>query len=208
MTDSEFLLDAAQPSHATLVLAHGAGAPMDTPFMTTIAEQLAAAGVTVLRFEFPYMQRLRREARRLPPNPLRLLSAHFREVVATVGDTPLFVGGKSLGGRVATHIADELGVAGVIALGYPFHPAKQPDKLRVEHLRTLRSPCLIVQGTRDALGSREDVASYALSASVRLHWLADGDHSFVPRKASGRTLSQNLEEAVAAIDAFTRRHSP
>jgi len=202
---SSLLIDRARAPHATLVLAHGAGLPMDAPFMKTLASELSARGVSVVRFEFPYMQRLREVGRRAPPNPMHVLEARFREVVASLDEpAPLFIGGKSLGGRVATRVADSLEVRGVVALGYPFHPAKRPDKLRLEHLAELRAPCLIVQGTRDPLGNREEVARYELSTSIRVHWLEDGDHSFEPRRASGRSLVQNMAAAVEAVVAFTQ----
>jgi predicted alpha/beta-hydrolase family hydrolase len=115
------------------------------------------------------------------------------------------IGGKSMGGRVATRIADEAGVRGVVAYGYPFHPPKKPMQTRTEHLGDLRTPCLILQGTRDALGSREEVAAYRLSGAIACTWLEDGDHSFEPRKSSGRTFQQNLEQAVAETLRFAER---
>jgi predicted alpha/beta-hydrolase family hydrolase len=200
----EFLIDRPASAHATLILAHSAGAPMDTPFMEGIAARLAREGVVVVRFEFAYM-RGRRTGKRAPPDKMPVLEARFREVVASMSrDLPLFVAGKSMGARVATQLADELDARGAVALGYPFHPPKQSDRLRIAHLTTLRTPCLIVQGTRDPFGGREEVASYQLSTSVRVHWLEDGDHSFVPRKKSGRSLADNLDEAAAAMSAFIR----
>lgn len=204
----ELLWNRASPAHATLVLAHGAGAPMDSPFMETVARGLAQQGVSVVRFEFPYMHERRSTGKRSPPNPMPRLEARFREVVACVPrEAPLFVGGKSLGSRVATLIADEAAARGVIALGYPFHPPKQPSKLRLAPLQALRAPCLIVQGTRDALGSREEVERYALPANIRVHWLEDGDHSFEPRKASGHTADEHLRAVVASVAAFIARRS-
>jgi predicted alpha/beta-hydrolase family hydrolase len=201
------LVDRAERSHATLVLAHGAGAPMDTPFMHSVAVGLAARGLTVVRFEFSYMQK-RRQGTRSPPDRMPLLEARLRTVVAELAcELPLFLGGKSMGSRVATQLADELSARGAVALGYPFHPPRQPERLRVAHLTTLRTPCLIVQGTRDPFGGRSEVAGYPLSPSIRVHWLEDGDHSFEPRKKSGRTLAQNLDEACDAIESFTREHS-
>lgn len=99
-------------------------------------------------------------------------------------------------------LADESGVAGLVCLGYPFHPAGKPDQLRVEHLRTIKTPTLTLQGTRDALGSKDDVAGYELSPAIEVHWLADGDRDLKPRKASGRTQLDNWLEALAAIRAF------
>jgi len=190
-------------SRATLVLAHGAGAPMDSPFMEAITDGLVANDVTVVRFEFPYMDQLRRTQRRAPPNRMPVLEQTFEQVItALAGEPRLFIGGKSMGGRVATHIADRVGARGVIALGYPFHPPEQPTKLRIEHLRTLRTRCLIVQGTRDPLGAPDEVASYPLSKTIQIAWLEDGEHSFVPRQKSGRTVEQNLAEAVTRVARF------
>jgi hypothetical protein len=206
------IIDRAPSCRATLVLAHGAGAPMDSPFMEAIAQGLVAHDVTVVRFEFPYMDARRRTHRRAPPNRMPVLEQTFEQVVrsilsprapASVATAQgLFIGGKSMGGRVATHIADRLGARGVIALGYPFHPPERPDKLRTEHLQTLRTRCLIVQGTRDPLGTAAEVATYPLSKKVRVAWIEDGDHSLVPRRQSGRTVEQNLAEAVTRVARF------
>jgi uncharacterized protein len=186
----------------TIVLAHGAGAPMDSPFLDHFARGLAVRGLRVVRFEFPYMQ-ARRSGRRLPPDRPAVLSACWREVVTTLGGArqPV-IGGKSLGGRIASLVADEVSAGGLVCLGYPFHPPGKPQVLRVEHLRALRTPTLIVQGTRDPLGSQAEVADYSLSPAIRVHWIADGDHSLKPRARSGRTEKQNLAEALEAIADF------
>jgi len=199
-------LEVAGPDHAerTIVLAHGAGAPMDSPFLEHFARGLAARGLRVVRFEFPYM-RARRAGRRLPPDRPPVLSDCWWEVVATLGARPLVIGGKSLGGRIASVVADEVSARGLVCLGYPFHPPGKPQALRVEHLQTLKTPTLIVQGTRDPLGSREEVAGYSLSPAIRVHWIADGDHSLKPRARSGRTEKQNLAEALEAIAEFVER---
>jgi predicted alpha/beta-hydrolase family hydrolase len=115
------------------------------------------------------------------------------------------IGGKSLGGRIASMLADETGVAGLVCLGYPFHPPGKPDRLRTEHLRTLHTPALILQGTRDPFGSPDEVSGYALSTSIRVHWLVDGDHSFKPRKSSGRTEQDNWNEGIEVVAAFVQR---
>ena len=107
-----------------------------------------------------------------------------------------------MGGRIATMVADSLGVAGVVCLGYPFHPPGKPEKTRTGHLADLASRTLILQGTRDALGNTDDVASYELSSSIEVLWIEDGDHSLKPRKSSGRTLEQNLGEAIDGIARF------
>ena len=195
------------PAHAThtLVLAHGAGAAMDSEFMNDFARRLAELEIAVVRFEFPYMQRVREGGSRKAPDRMPVLEACFREVLTQVGDPKsLFVGGKSMGSRVATQLADELGVRGAIALGYPFHPPKEPEKLRVAHLETLRTPTLIVQGTRDPFGLPSEIATYPLSPAISVHYLEDGDHSFEPRKKSGRTEAQNLEQAARVVSEFMR----
>ena len=196
------LFDGPVNAAVTLVLAHGAGAPMDSPFMVTMATELAAHGLRVVRFEFPYMAERRNTGKKRPPDREPVLRATWLEVIRSVKADRLFIGGKSMGGRIARLVADEAGVAGLVCLGYPFHPVGKPDQLRIEHLKTIKIPTLIVQGTRDPFGSREEVATYPLSPAVRLHWLEDGDHSFKPRKASGRTHEQNMAEAVAAIADF------
>jgi predicted alpha/beta-hydrolase family hydrolase len=112
------------------------------------------------------------------------------------------IGGKSMGGRIASLAADEAGVAGLVCLGYPFHPTGKPNQLRIEHLRGLVTPTLILQGTRDPFGNAEEVAGYDLPSRIQIHWLADGDHSLKPRKASGRTEQQNWDEALEALASF------
>ena len=201
-----FLHDGPARATTTLVLAHGAGAPMDHPFMQAVATGLAAAGIHVLRFEFPYMQRRRSEGVRPGPDRPHLLEQHWRKVVAATSAQALFIGGKSMGGRIATMVADELGVSGCVCLGYPFHPAGKPDRLRTAHLQSLTTPTLICQGERDALGRREEVESYVLSDAIQMQWLPDGDHSLKPRKASGRTQADNLAAAIDGIVAFIRAH--
>ncbi|MEL6343054.1 MAG: alpha/beta family hydrolase [Myxococcota bacterium] len=189
----------------TLILAHGAGAPFDTPFMNTIAQGVAAAGIRVVRFEFPYMRRRRTEGVKAGPNGAKILIACWHEIIDAVGPADkLFIGGKSMGGRIASMIADELGVKGVVCLGYPFHPAGKPDKLRTEHLNRMKAPTLIVQGTRDPMGRPDEVDEYNLSEAVTVQWIEDGDHSLKPRRRSGRTLEQNLAAAVAATVTFLR----
>lgn len=182
---------------------------MDSPFMNVIAEGLAARGLRCVRFEFPYMVARRQDGRRRPPDAEGRLLATWREVVRTVGSPErLIIGGKSMGGRMASLIADELGVAGLVCLGYPFHPAGRPERLRTAHLEQLRTPALIVQGERDALGSRDDVAGYRLARGIRIVWAPDGDHDLRPRRASGASHGENLALAVAAVAAFAEKRVP
>jgi len=203
----QFLIDGPEQAPLTYVFAHGAGAPMDTPFMTFFAEALAARGWRVVRFEFPYMARRRLEPKRPPPDRQPVLLETWQAVISHLGPEKLVIGGKSMGGRMASLVADDAhaegrGVRGLACLGYPFHPAGKPERLRTGHLAALETPCLICQGTRDALGNAQEVAGYTLSPAIRLHWAEDGDHDLKPRKASGRSAHQNWEEAVAAVDGF------
>jgi predicted alpha/beta-hydrolase family hydrolase len=187
------------------LFAHGAGAPMDSDWMDTVAAGLAGAGIRVVRFEFPYMAARRVDGRRRPPDRQPVLLATWRALIDTFGPAGrLMIGGKSMGGRMASLVADEAGVRGLVCLGYPFHPPGRPDRLRTEHLEALRTPTLICQGTRDALGGRETVAGLRLGPSIRLHWLEDGDHGFKPRKASGLTEAGHLADAVRATADFIR----
>ncbi|MCH8188983.1 MAG: alpha/beta hydrolase, partial [Proteobacteria bacterium] len=143
------------------------------------------------------------EGNRKPPDRAPVLLDAWRSVIAALGDPgTLVIGGKSMGGRMASMVADDVGVKGVACLGYPFHPSGKPERTRTGHLESLRTPTLIVQGARDRLGKPEEVAGYALSKSIRVHWLEAGDHDFKPTKASGRTLEQNWQEGIAAVADF------
>lgn len=201
----ELLIDGKRNATCSVILAHGAGAAMDTEFMNVIAAGLAEQGYRVVRFEFPYMAQRRQDGKKRPPNSERVLRETWQQVIEAVEAKTLVIGGKSMGGRIASLLADQSGAAGLVCLGYPFHPAGKPDKLRIEHLQSIATPTLIVQGERDALGHREEVAGYELSKQVQLHWLPDGDHSYKPRKSSGHTLEENLQEAVKAVANFLQR---
>jgi predicted alpha/beta-hydrolase family hydrolase len=137
-----------------------------------------------------------------PPDREPVLRETWLKVVKMLGAKGLVIGGKSMGGRIASLVSDEADVAGLVCLGYPFHPVGKPDRLRVEHLGAIRTPTLILQGERDPFGSKEEVKGYKLSPAVRVDWLEDGDHSFKPRKASRRTEQQNWEAALDEIVAF------
>jgi hypothetical protein len=197
------LLDGPAGARTTLVLAHGAGAPMDSPWMNVVAAGLASRGVRVARFEFPYMRRRREEGRKGAPDREPALRAAWGEAIAELGGGErLVIGGKSLGGRIASLVADEVCARGLVCLGYPFHPPGRPERTRTAHLAGLATPALVVQGTRDPFGSPEDVGGYALSPRIRVVWIEDGDHDLRPRARSGRSAEQNLREALEAVAAF------
>jgi len=208
----ELLWDSPDPYTATLVLGHGAGAAMDSAGMNDAARVIASRGIRVARFEFAYMAG-RREGVRKPPPRADTLLGEYRDVVAQAAvDGPVFIGGRSMGGRVASMVADELHeagtVLGLVCLGYPFHPPGKPEQLRTAHLEHLATPALIVQGTRDEFGTRDEVSGYALSPSIELVWLEDGDHGLRPRKAvSGFTYAQHLESMADAVAGFVGRVS-
>ncbi len=198
-----WLVDGPGDAPWTIILAHGAGAPMDSPFMTIMAQGLAVAGHRVIRFEFDYMFRRRAEGVRPGPDRPAKLQSCWQETIAAAGDPArIIIGGKFMGGRIASMVAEDCSVAGLVCLGYPFHPPGRPEKLRTAHLTEIKTPTLILQGERDSLGTRDDVAGYDLSPAITVTWLPDGDHSFKPRKRSGFTEQQNLNTAIHAIIDF------
>jgi len=201
------LVDGPASAPATLVLAHGAGAPMDSPFMASIASGLAEQGWRVVRFEFPYMAQRRVDGKQRAPDRLPRLLAAFREQVGRWQDQgPLVLGGKSMGGRIASLLVDELAshadVRGCLCLGFPFHPPGKPAQLRTDHLATLNTPTLILQGERDPFGRRAEVETYALSAAIDVQWIPSGDHSFKPTRSSGLTEAGNWQGAVTLAAQF------
>lgn len=199
---TEFLFTGPEDARMTIVLAHGAGAHMDSDFMAFFADRLAVAGLRVARFEFPYMVKRRADGKRRPPDRAPVLLESFSRVAAELGPNKLVIGGKSMGGRIASMVADDAQVAGLLCLGYPFHPPGKPEKLRTEHLHDLKTPALVLQGERDPFGRPEEIAGYSLSDSICIEFLPDGDHDFKPRKASGRTQKENWLDAVSRMVNF------
>lgn len=191
---------------AHIILCHGAGAGSESEFMQQLGKELEALNLEVTLWDFPYMVKAKALGKRRPPDRLPILLDALREQVQQV-DTqlPLVLAGKSMGGRVASLLLNELALPG-IAYGYPFHPMGKPEKLRVDHLKALEQPLLIIQGERDGFGTRQEVAGYGLPAGVELCWLADGDHSLKPRKASGLTQAQHIQTAAQASLAYIQEH--
>jgi predicted alpha/beta-hydrolase family hydrolase len=206
-----FLIDGPAGADASILLAHGAGAPMDSPAMSAIAKALAAAGLRVARFEFDYMASRRTAAgRKPPPRAESLRTEYVAAIDALAAGGPLVIGGKSMGGRVASMVADEQHaagrIAGLLCLGYPFHPVGKPDQLRTAHLAALKTPALVVQGTRDPFGTRQAVAAYELSKSIEILWLEDGDHDLRPRKrVSGFSTADHLATMAQAVAGWIRK---
>jgi hypothetical protein len=194
---------------ARLILAHGAGAGKEHEFMQAVARALNALSIEVVLFNFPYMQVIKETGKRRPPDKAEKLLAHFSELIDHVSQTrqslPTFIGGKSMGGRMATMLIDNTeSVKGAAILGYPFHPPGKPEKTRTEHLETIAKPILIVQGERDTFGTQNEVEAYTLSSSIHCEFLVDGDHSLKPRKASGKTYQEHIERASTLIEAFIK----
>jgi len=211
---TDFLFDGPEDARVTILLAHGAGAPMDSASLTAAAKALADAEFRVARFEFGYMAG-RRQGIRKPPPKAETVMPEYVAAIDDLGPTngPLIIGGKSMGGRVASMIADAefaaKRVAGLVCLGYPFHPPGRPEQLRTKHLLGMHTPALIVQGTRDEFGNRYEVGDYGLSDEIELFWLEDGDHDLKPRKAiSGFTTAQHLKAMAEAVRAWVDRIAP
>ena len=201
-----FLFDGPEDADATVLRAHGAGAPMDSPAMAAAARALAETGLRVARFEFAYMAQRRDGGNKRPPPKVDVLAQEYAAMIAAVTARKadrqrLVIGGKSLGGRMASMVADEMGAAGLICLGYPFHPPGKPERTRPAHLAGIRTPTLIVQGTSDPFGNREDVAGYALSTAIQVRWIEGGNHDL---QVPGRAKAETWSETVEAVGAFGR----
>lgn len=192
-----------------LILTHGSGSPMDSTFLNTISSLLAGQGIGVLRFEFAYMAARRTTGKKAPPPWADKLLGEFEAAVDDAGVKAPFIGGKSLGARVASMCADKLvatgKIGGLVCLAYPFHPTGRPDSLRTAHLMDIDFPALIVQGERDPFGMREEIAGYGLPETIEFHMAPDGDHDLVPRKKSGRSALDNWQDAAVAVAAFIKR---
>ncbi|MGB3813842.1 MAG: alpha/beta family hydrolase [Shinella sp.] len=205
-----FLFTGPEDAPVTLLLAHGSGAPMDSAAMNAATAALSAEGLRVARFEFSYMAARRTDGGRRPPPKAETLNPEFRAAVAALqAKGRLVIGGKSMGGRVASMAADGLHddglIAGLLCLGYPFHPPEKPAQLRTAHLMALKAPTLICQGTRDPFGTRDEVPGYGLPERIRFLWLEDGDHDLKPRKSiSGFSAADHLATMAKTVKAWTQ----
>ncbi|MDH5922393.1 alpha/beta fold hydrolase [Vibrio splendidus] len=200
---SNIIID-GEDNPVTFVFAHGAGAGMDHEFMQSVAKGLAFKGIRVIRFNFPYMIKRAEDGKRRPPDRAPKLLDAYQEIIEQVDADKLVIGGKSMGGRMASHLSEVDKVAAMACLGFPFHPPGKPEKYKGEHLAELAKPCLILQGERDTFGKREEFADFDLSDSIRVEFIPDGDHSFKPRKSSGYTEQQNIALTVEKLSAFIK----
>lgn len=216
----DYLIDMPENGQfaATFLFAHGAGAGMDHAFMTAVAHGLAAEGIRVVRFDFPYMVKRREDGKKRPPDRQPKLLVDFqRHIDHFSPQGPLVIGGKSMGGRMASLMVTEAAasapdvhncqdkVCGVACLGFPFHPPGKPENFRGDHLKTIAVPTLILQGERDTFGTRSEVEGWSYADTVTLSFLPDGDHSFKPRKVSGFSEAGNLAQAVDVLARFIRQ---
>ena len=200
---SNLIID-GEDNPVTFVFAHGAGAGMDHEFMQSVAKGLAFKGIRVIRFNFPYMIKRAEDGKRRPPDRAPKLLEAYQDIIEQCDADKLVIGGKSMGGRMASHLSEVDKVAAMACLGFPFHPPGKPEKYKGEHLAELQKPCLILQGERDTFGKREEFADFDLSDSIRVEFIPDGDHSFKPRKSSGYTELQNIALTVETLSVFIK----
>lgn len=197
-----------------LIIAHGAGADSQSDFMTDMASRIADEGIYVVRFDFPYMIKRQEDGKKRPPDRAPKLIAAWQDIIADLA-RPCVIGGKSMGGRIASMVANDAEIdnsegvdaliKGCTSLGYPFHPPGKPEKQRTSHLETLRKPLLMVQGTRDTMGTKDDVAGYTLDEGIEFEWLEDGNHDLKPRKATGFVYEEHLDRTAKAVATFVKR---
>lgn len=228
-TEISVLTNTVDNAKAQVIFAHGAGANMSHEFMNEISLQLNKFGINVVRFNFPFMDKRALTGKKYPPDRMPKLLVCYEAVINYVivhldkqlgnhsgKHLPLFIGGKSMGSRVAASLvaAPELltanalnKVSGVFCLGYPFHPTKKPEKRRLEPLLGAKKPVLIVQGDRDTLGNKAEITEYQLPKHCQCVFLEDGDHSFKPRVKSGFTYPAHMNRAVEEIVQFINRLS-
>ncbi|TYK65543.1 hypothetical protein CWS31_010565 [Colwellia echini] len=215
---------------AQVIFAHGAGANMNHEFMNEMSALFNNLGINVLRFNFPFMDKRALTGKRYPPDRMPKLLACYKAVIHYLNaentkqtqqglskHLPLFIGGKSMGSRVAATLVAKKGnviepddltdnelnsISGVFCFGYPFHPTKKPDKLRLEPLQSSAKPILIVQGERDTLGDKAEIIDYQLPEHCQCVFLDDGDHSLKPRVKSGFTYAEHMKGAAKEVTAF------
>lgn len=202
----DVMREGASDAPVRILLAHGAGAGMEHTFLCELSRLLAGPDIEVVRFNFPYMTKRAQDGKRRPPDRQPVLLDHWRQMAQLFAHPRLFLAGKSMGGRMAAELygegGDEMNAAGLLILGYPFHPPAKPDRWRGEVLKQIKTPTLLLQGERDTFGTRAELADFPFSSHVSVHWLTDGDHGFKPRKASGVSEQENLQQAADHIRCF------
>lgn len=199
------------------VFSHGAGANMNSEFMTQVAEKLGDRGIRVIRFNFPYMIKREEDGKRRPPDRAPKLLAAYEGVIKQL-NCPVVIGGKSMGGRMSSLLlaqnalqeqSNRLPILGSACMGFPFHAVGKDPKDRLDHLKALTEPLLIVQGTRDNMGTQEEVNAYKkegrLNPSIQVSWLEDGNHDLKPRIVSGFSHQQHINSAIEQVAEYVLR---
>ena len=215
LQNSALLISQPPKCDALLMLAHGAGSPMDSTFMESITQALYKRNIGIIRFEFDYMEQRRAGGNKRPPPKMPALVNEWQKRLLQWRQgnypLPLFIGGKSMGARVATlmntvtentQTHNALLWQGVICLGYPFHPQKQPLKLRIEHLHQQIKPVLIIQGARDTFGNQEEVSQYKLKNNIEIRWINSANHDLKPLVSANKTHQDAINEAAQSIKCF------
>lgn len=202
----EVIREGAVDAPVRILLAHGAGAGMEHAFLAELSRLLVGPDIEVVRFNFPYMSKRALDGKRRPPDRQPVLLDHWHQMIKAFAHPRLFLAGKSMGGRMAAELyqesEDEMNAAGLLILGYPFHPPAKPDRWRGEVLKQIKTPTLLLQGERDTFGTRAELTDFPFSSAVSVHWLTDGDHGFKPRKSSGASEQGNLCQAAERIKDF------
>ena len=208
MKFDNILINGPKEAKNILLLAHGAGAPMDSIFMNTISDGLNNNGIITFRFEFPYMEK-RRSGKNTFPDKLDILCDFYKKIYFNIKkanpDKNIWLGGKSMGGRVATLISRSLDIKGVIVFGYPFHPINKLDKLRLESLQLSGPTILIIQGTRDKFGTITEVKKYKIHKNNTIFWIKDGDHSYNTLKKSELSSKDAIVQAYNEASIFIKK---
>ena len=208
MKFDNILINGPKEAKNILLLAHGAGAPMDSIFMNTISDGLNNNGIITFRFEFPYMEK-RRSGKNTFPDKLDVLCDFYKKIYFNIKkanpDKNIWLGGKSMGGRVSTLISRSLDIKGVIVFGYPFHPINKLDKLRLESLQLSGPPILIIQGTRDKFGTITEVKKYKIHKNNTIFWIKDGDHSYNTLKKSELSSKDAIVQAYNEASVFIKK---
>ncbi|WP_143869668.1 alpha/beta family hydrolase [Catenovulum sediminis] len=199
-----------------LILAHGAGAGSDSDFMQQVCNKITkhqqevhALSIKVILFDFPYMQTIKESGKKRPPDRMpTLVDAYLAQIDKVPADAKLFVGGKSMGSRVAlnAYLQSKRPIDGFIALGYPFHPPGKPEKHRIDLLNQCDLPGLIIQGERDTFGNRDQVGKFTVQDNYEIRWIEKADHSLKPLKSTGLDSDDTLNEASEYIKEFVIKH--
>ena len=205
MKFDNILINGPKEAKNILLLAHGAGAPMDSVFMNTISGGLNKNGIITIRFEFPYMAK-KRLGKNTFPDKFDELCTFYNKIYLNIKkinpNKNIWLGGKSMGGRVSTVISRSLDIKGVIVFGYPFHPINKLDKIRLESLKLSGPPILIIQGTRDKFGTIAEVKKYKIHKNNTICWIKDGDHSYNTLKKSKLSSEEAIIQAYNQASLF------